>query len=405
MGRLPARWVDKDGNGKIDIEVDFSAGPGKYFKKLGLTGYSALSAKQKQEVIDQMADISLQKNLVFHEKGSLEKPDGTINFGNYAPGPSNGRNIVQANFPDNKPDSQNPDKADEPAEAYVRGDAHNLNANARNRGGNALAHALLHTLGLPHTNPDDKSNKPANSTDSLGYSLLSTQPETTTGHDFKGNHVTRPQMHYMGLLTQRYGHNSEYSYSNEDYDITYALGKMGKEKESVAVTATVSSIRAHEVLDIKEDTHDQTINLNHGTFSSVGGFKNNVSILRGTHVEDVLTGSGTNTIIANFKANKITLGSGANTVTFNNVWDSTAKDTDHIVGFKSGVDKVDISGFSQEPYKGTFLEGSPHLDTQTTPDGKTYVRFWNIFDGKGLSEPDFLLRADGIKMSDIITHT
>ncbi|MGB7649393.1 MAG: M10 family metallopeptidase C-terminal domain-containing protein [Pseudomonas fluorescens] len=401
LGRNPVRWIDKDGNGKIDIEVDFSAGPGKYFRKLGLTGYSQLSPEQKRELLDQMADLSFDTNLVFHEKGAIKNPDGKINFGNYAHVPSNGKNLVQVDFPDNTSDPQNPDKVDEPAEAYVRGDARHLKANARNRGGNVLAHALLHALGLSHTNPEAKSNRPASATDSLGYSLLSTQSETTTGHDFKGHYVTRAQMHDLGLLTQRYGHNSQYS--NETTRVVYDLN--GMDEDDAPVTTSISTVRAHETLNIEDDTHDQNINLNHGTFSSIAGFKNNISILRGTHVEDVLTGYGTNTVIANFKANKITLGSGANTVTFNNSWDSTPKETDHLVGFKSGIDKVDISGFSQKTNEGTFLKGNPHLDTHTTPDGKTYVRYWTYFDGKGLSEPDFLLRADGIKMSDIITRT
>lgn len=98
LGRNPVRWIDKDGNGKIDIEVDFSAGPGKYFRKLGLTGYSQLSPEQKRELLDQMADLSFDTNLVFHEKGAIKNPDGKINFGNYAHVPSNGKTWYKSIF-------------------------------------------------------------------------------------------------------------------------------------------------------------------------------------------------------------------------------------------------------------------------------------------------------------------
>lgn len=394
-----SRWIDKDGNGKIDIEVDFSAGPGSYFRKLGLTGHSALSAEQKKELIDQMTEISLETNLIFHEKGSLEKPDGTINFGNFAPVPSNGKHMVQVNFPENTNAPHTADKPDEPAEAYIRGDARNLKANGRNRGGHALAHALLHALGLPHPNPDDKSNKPANPTDSLGYSLLSTVPETATGHDFHGNYVTRAQLHDMGALTLRYGTNSETNNKllETDYDANIIL------QSDTPVTMTIAGGDGDETLLADKDTHDQHINLNHGTFSSIGGFTNNVAIARGAHIENVATGSGTNKIIASTVANVIALGSGENTVIFNNSWDSTPRDIDIIHNFKSGSDKVDISGFAQKLYTGTVTGGTPHLDIQKTANGASYVRYWSVYNPATPSEPDFKVRADGVQMSDIIT--
>ncbi|WP_438869943.1 M10 family metallopeptidase C-terminal domain-containing protein [Pseudomonas sp. L1(2025)] len=394
-----SRWIDKDGNGKIDIEVDFSAGPGSYFKKLGLTGHSELSAEQKQELIDQMIDISFETNLVFHDKGTLEKPDGTINFGNFAPVPSNGKNLVQVNFPENASAPHNPDKPEEPAEAYVRGDARNLKANGRNRGGHALAHALLHALGLPHPNPDDKSNKPANPTDSQGYSLLSSVPETATGHDYHGNYVTRAQMHDMSALTLRYGSNTENR--RKFQEVFYDANSITQSDSPV--TMTIASGDGDETLLADKDTHDQYINLNHGTFSSIGGFTNNVAITRGTHIEDVAAGSGTNKIVASTVKNLIVVGSGQNTVIFNNPWDSTPRDTDIIHGFKSGTDKVDISGFSQKLYNGTFTVGTPHLDIQRTPDGQSFVRYWSVYNPAQPSAPDFKVRADGIQMSDIIT--
>ncbi|WP_455930388.1 M10 family metallopeptidase C-terminal domain-containing protein [Pseudomonas fluorescens] len=394
-----SRWIDKDGNGKIDIEVDFSAGPGNYFRKLGLTGHSALSAEQKKELIDQMTEISLETNLVFHEKGTLEKPDGRINFGNFAPVPSNGKNLVQVNFPENPSTPHTPDSPDEPAEAYIRGDARNLKANGRNRGGHALAHALLHALGLPHPNPDDKSNKPANPTDSLGYSLLSTVPETATGHDFHGNYVTRAQLHDMGALTLRYGTNSESR--NKLLEIDYDANTILQSDKPVTMTIA-SGDTNKETLLAHKDTHDQHINLNHGTFSSLGGFTNNVAIARGTHIENIETGTGTNTIIANTVTNSIVLGSGKNTVIFNNPWDSTPKNTDTLHNFKSGIDKVDISGFASTGYEGTFTDHAPYFDIQTI-DNQSYVRYWSVYNSAHPSEPNFKVRADGIQMSDIIT--
>lgn len=390
-----ASWRDKDGNGKIDIEVDFTAAPGRYFSRLGLEGHTPLNAAQQKELRNQLGEISSNTNLAFHEKGTLDNPDGKINFGNYAPRAWT-TNDVQSNFPDNTPDPQNPNKPDEPAEAYVRGDAVNLKPNSRNRGGHALSHTLMHALGLVHTNPDPKSREGAYSSDSLGYSVLSRRPETETGHDYHGSYPTRPQIHDAAALIGKYGENSEF----KGHDVEHHVDQLGA--GDYPVTTTISSRDVHDTIVAKNDTHDQVINMEHGSFSSVKGYKNNVAILRGVHVEDVETGSGTNKIIPNFKVNRITVGNGANTVEYKRPSDSTPRDTDHIVNFKTGIDKLDISSFYPGGRDGLYLSRDNHLDIEKRADGSSYVRFWDFYTpGR---EPTFLLRADGIKMSDIIKN-
>ena len=367
---------------RLMLKLILMEGPETFFLCKDFKQYQGLTSVQQKELLAQMNEMSEDTNLVFHPKGTLNNPDGKIKFGNFAPQVGK-RNAVEVHVP------RDPD---EPVEAYVRADQNNLNPTANNKGGNALARALLGALGVSAPGQSDTG------TGSRGYSLLSCLSETTTGHDFKGHYATRPQMKDLEQLTRLFGRNNDYE--KNIYNV-HVLGREGQ-----AVTQTISSENAHDTIVARLDTHDQEIDLNPGTFSSVGGFKKNVAILPDTCVEDVVTGSGTNTIVANTQANRITLGNGSNTVVYKSVSDSPNDRPDHIVGFKTGTDKLDVASFTDYDYRdvrGNSLK--TRLDIENKADGSTWVKWWKDVGGEGTDEraPDFLLRADGIKKSDVIT--
>jgi hypothetical protein len=364
------RWKDKDNNGKIDVEVDFNAGAGEWFKAKGLKGYKNYTPEQVQETLHRMNEIQVGTNLAFHEKGKIDNPDGKLTFGRYVPQVGSGDELYVGA-------SKNEGA---PVEVYLRaGDK---------KDGLALTRALLQSLGVRDPNPDKYSKVPASALDSQGYSALSRQLETITGHNYNGQKAVLPRINDMEELLGAYGRNSEYE---EGYhEITTNLSLLGR--AGAPITWTLTSENVDEVMDAKDDTHDQELNLNPGTFSSVGGFKKNVALSSRTNVEDVLTGSGTNTVIASSVANKITLGSGANKVVYNNVSDSSLSSRDVIFGFKTGTDKIDVSKLCTSP---------PYLrfDVYKYEDGETWVRGWA---GVNNGLPDFLLRADGAQKSDLI---
>ncbi|MDQ0705038.1 serralysin [Pseudomonas sp. W3I7] len=377
------RWVDKNNNGKIDIEVDFTSGAGDLFNKHGFKEYREFTPLQQQELLAQMHEISLEANVEFHLKGTIDNPDGKVKFGNFAPQVGK-RNPVEV---------FSPAHSDGPVEAYVRADADNLNPSASNKGGNALARALLQALGLPVSNED-----------SQGYSILGRQPETATGHDFKGKYATRPQIKDVEALVKKFGQNFDYE------SIVSHVNHLGKEGKAVTMTIGSGSLEVdedgeerytHDTINAAGDTNDQQINLKPGTFSSVGGFKNNVAITSTTDVEDVITGAGTNRVIANAVSNKIELGSGANTVVYENISDSSSEKPDQIVGFKSGIDKVDVSAFySREK----FVDAeNPRLILDRKENGETWLRCWTNHSAENKDRPDFSLRVDGARSSDIMT--
>jgi hypothetical protein len=159
----------------------------------------------------------------------------------------------------------------------------------------------------------------------------------------------------------------------------------------------------HDSLDATGDTHDQVIDMHSGARSSVGGFKENVVIASHAVIEDVKTGAGTNRVVPNAVSNTITLGSGSNTVAFQNLSDSTPDRLDTVVGFKTGVDKLDISAFAT-PQGNTHyvVPNASHLEIQSGAAGETYVLYWKEFIYRGSQAPDFKVRADGVQQRDII---
>ncbi|KRP59972.1 hypothetical protein TU79_12360 [Pseudomonas trivialis] len=172
---------------------------------------------------------------------------------------------------------------------------------------------------------------------------------------------------------------------------------------------TIGDTGGHDTLDAAGDTHDQMIDLHPGARSSVGGFKGNVTLSSQTLIEDVNTGLGTNTVMPNASINTVTLGPGSNTVAYNHDWDSTPHALDTIVGFKSGIDKLDLSDLPRPTGMDMYLEGRFPLADIITVDGASYVRRWNTRgSATHRGNPDFMVRVDGIQDRDVLvtkSHT
>ncbi|WP_448652182.1 M10 family metallopeptidase C-terminal domain-containing protein [Pseudomonas fluorescens] len=380
-----ANLVDRDGNGWVDVEVDYDSGPGAHFSNLGNRGYQPLNAAQRRELGAQMGDLGADIKVRFHEKGTYASPDAKVRFGTFK------QNETRPNLVVGYP-SSNPTL---PTEVYIRSNPDNakdqafLAPTALNRGGNLLARALLYSLGVPARAPAE--GEP----DSRGYSVHSRNSETTTGQDYKGNSVTRPQIKDFERLIPAFGLNT--SATGHEYQI----GNLGRGNNPV--TMTIVNGHGHDTLDAASDTHDQVIDMHAGKRSSVGGFKDNVIISPEAVVEDVKTGSGTNSVAPNIVPNRITLGQGSNTVAFQHRWDSTPERLDTIVGFKTGVDKIDISAFGTTQGSTQFgVPNGSHLEIQSGAAGGTYVSYWKDFVSRDSQAPDFKVRADGVQMSDIV---
>jgi len=82
-----------------------------------------------------------------------------------------------------------------------------------------------------------------------------------------------------------------------------------------AVTYTIFDNGGVDTIDFGSDTADQTVDLNPETVSSVKGLTGNLSIARGTWIENFIAGSGADTVTGNKQANVIN-GAGGNDLLF-----------------------------------------------------------------------------------------
>ena len=378
------QFTDRDGNGKIDIEVDFDGPEGQHFSSLGNKGYQGLNDAQQHELRHQMLKISNDVNVVFHKKGTIANPDGKLKFGTFQQNTSQTNDVVV----------RAPSDSSEPVEVYFNGNAkENPSISApdeKNKGGHTLTRALLYGLGVKPPKPEEEGGMH----DSLGYSALSSKPETRTGHDFKGAPVIGAQLDDQEQLEILYGRNT-----GERAPIE--IGQVGN--AGYGATTTISGglySPSHETIDATGDTNNQTIDMRPGSFSSVKGYTKNVSITSTTVVEDVRTGSGNNIIIPNSVSNQITLGAGNNRVVYTRTWNSNPQRPDTIIGFKSGRDKLDLT---QLP-TAINLERNRRSPIKIITEGDaTYVVRWTSARRKANgSAPEFKVRVDGIKMSDIL---
>jgi serralysin len=101
---------------------------------------------------------------------------------------------------------------------------------------------------------------------------------------------------------------------------------------------------AQDVLDCSGYSGAQNISLAPGTFSSVDGAVNNVSIAIGCIIEKAIGGSGADTFVGGKGANTLVGNAGADIFAYLTAADSTAAARDVINDFVKGQDKIDLSG-------------------------------------------------------------
>ena len=80
------------------------------------------------------------------------------------------------------------------------------------------------------------------------------------------------------------------------------------------IAYTIIDSGGNDTLDYSSFSQNQTINLNAETFSNVGPGVGNVSIARGTIIENAIGGSGNDTLIGNSVANKLSGGIGTDSL-------------------------------------------------------------------------------------------
>ncbi|RAI72583.1 serine 3-dehydrogenase [Pseudomonas fluorescens] len=366
-------WVDKDGNGKIELGFSFmTSSPSNYDSRLG--DFSEFSAQQKAQAILALQSWSDVANVTFTQDAA--NGDGNLSFGNY------NVSIGGAAF------AYLPSGSSYDGQSwYLINDQYQVNKTPDhgNYGRQTLTHEIGHSLGLSHPGVYNAGygnptyNDVIYAQDTRGYSLMSYWSESNTNQNFSkdgsGAYASAPLMDDIAAVQKLYGANMEtradntvYGFnSNADRDFYSATSAASK------VVFSVWDGGGNDTLDFSGFTQNQKINLNQGSFSDVGGLVGNVSIAQGVTVEAALGGSGNDLLIGNAMANLLeggagndilygggggdTLwgGAGADTFVFGAASDSHYSAPDWIMDFTSGQDKIDLSGLPQFASGGAML--------------------------------------------------
>ena len=194
-----------------------------------------------------------------------------------------------------------------------------------------VVHELGHIIGIGHGGPYNanvnKAVQQYSAYDTTMWTLMSYIGPEEGGTKFLGEYpVTGTAWHGWDPLTpmmldilavQRLygvaasgpliggGHTFGFNSDIEGY-----IGRFYDFKINKQPVITLWSNGTNNTFDVSEFTADATINLNSGTFSSVGGLKNNVAIAFSTVIETAIGGEGNDTITASDVASTLSGGDG-----------------------------------------------------------------------------------------------
>ena len=174
-------------------------------------------------------------------------------------------------------------------------------------------HEIGHALGLGHAGNYNGGasfeRDAAYANDTWQYSIMSYFSQGQSKYTAAPTtYLETPMLADALAIQQVYGAPSNVRTGNTVYGDGSSAGSGMNLRADRARTIVDSG--GTDVIDLRKQGADQKIDLNDGTFSSIGGRADNLAIARGTMIENVLLGKGRDTVTGNERSNYIDLGDG-----------------------------------------------------------------------------------------------
>lgn len=401
LNRAGSRWRDSNRNGKTELTYEFSTARPRQFEEFKRVNSDKkikeivpLSLSQQELVRKAHQEYADVANVTFTGQAGGGR-EGHLTYRGYSTG-------EQTFSPEGfayKPDPQFPGyqgmmwlRQRDQKTKLGNGPDTDKSSVSNDMWRSVMIHELGHGLGLdhPHSEEHEKPELPFYAENLRTHTIMSYNTPFLNAAEESVAPVTL-MMDDMQAIQSKYGAN----YATRSGNTTYGFNSNTDRDQYSLKTSQDKPLFAvwdgggWDALDFSEFTQDQTINLNAGSFSSVGGLEGNVGIANGVTIEEARGGKGKNTLIGNAAFNvlrggrdrdilyggsggaQMWGGGGANTFVFNTT--SSGK-PNVVMDFASGKDKLDFSGISQSSGPLNFVSRLPldHSKSQN-PDNPTFI--------------------------------
>ncbi len=244
-------------------------------------------------------------------------------------------------------------------------------------------HEIGHALGLGHGGNYNGSASYATDAsylnDSWATTVMSYFSQTENDYfaelGFSQAYVTTPMSADLVAVDDLYGLSTTTRLGNTVYGFNNTSGRAVFDAAAHPATAyAIIDSGGRDTLNYSGFTADQLIDLRAEKFSSIGGLVGNVSIARGTVIEDAQGGSGADTIIGNDAANTVRGNAGDDTI-FGGLGNDRllGGDGNDSIDGEGGNDRIEGNDGNDTIYGGfgdDIIDGKNDADTIFGEEGK-----------------------------------